>query len=75
MSVCSLHPRDPLHSPTHKQDRISNPSLCEIVVEAALPERTVGLIPVVLIERLSDSWTDSVVVDHVVVPARAGLEL
>lgn len=58
-----------------KNDQRSNPSLRKVVLEVAILERAVGFVPVISIERLSNSWVDSVVIDHSVITTRAGLEL
>ena len=60
---------------TDENDQRSNPGLCKVVLEIAILEGAVGFAPVISVERLSDSCVDSVVIDHSVIAARAGLEL
>lgn len=67
------HDPQPLLTDDHAQS--SNPSLCKVGLETATLEGTVSFAPVISIERPSDSWADSVVIDHIVLPTRAGLEL
>jgi hypothetical protein len=72
MGVCDLHTADLV---SHKSEWSSNPSLCKVALKVGPVERTVGIAPVVLIERFLDSRADSVVVDHIEITTRAGLEL
>ena len=70
---CTHHNPQPILTDKHAQS--SNPSLRKVGLETATLEGAVGFAPVISIERPPDSWADGVVIDHIVLTTRAGLEL